>query len=93
MNTDNILNICSTSLFILGIIWSIYVLMALRGIKIQKFQLTVVLLYLCIYLASISESIFEFIFDDEPNIKVLTFHKYFFLMVNSLIIAVQWILI
>ena len=48
-------------LFSLCISHSIYVFCKLRGMKIQKFQLWTILLYLTIYVISIVESVFDLI--------------------------------
>lgn len=46
-------------LFSLSLSYTIYVFSKLRGIKIKKFQLWTILLYLTIYLISITESAFD----------------------------------
>lgn len=78
-------------LFILAIVQTTYVFLKLRGMKIQKFQLCSLLLYLFIYIVSIGQSLFYFVKESKTNYYKTA--RYIFNMSNSVELMVQWILI
>ena len=84
-------------LFSLCLSYTIYVFSKLRGIKIKKFQLWTILLYLTIYVISITESAFDlsigwYATDQAQSGKYANI-KFAISIIDSLEVMGQWILI
>ncbi len=89
---EQLLNSLYLALFLLAIAQTTYVFVKLRGMKIQKFQLWSLLLYLFIYVVSIGQSIFFFSTEsnEKNNFKIA---RYVVNMCIQIELVLQWILI